>query len=182
MGSLLSLFTTFVKIGGFTIGGGYAMIPLVEREVIERRKWITSEGFLDVLSLAQSLPGIWAVNISVFVGYKVKGVKGAVAAALGTILPSFIIILAIAISFAHIEDNMWVKRFFMGVRPAVIALIAVPMVNAIKKIGFTPYNVTIAILTAILIWSFGVSPIIIILVMGIGSIALYWYRQRKLKQ
>lgn len=182
MVSLFSLFYTFLKIGGFTIGGGYAMIPLVEREIIDRKKWISAEEFMDILSLAQSLPGIWAVNISIFVGYKIRGLKGTVFAALGTILPSFLIILAIALSFTHIEENPWIERFFKGVRPAVVALIAVPMVNAIKRIGFTLYNVVVAGVTAILIWSFGVSPIIIILVMGVGAILLSWLRKRDLKQ
>ena len=182
MVALFSLFYTFFKIGGFTIGGGYAMIPLVEREIIDRKKWISAEEFMDILSLAQSLPGIWAVNISIFVGYRIKGIKGTIFAALGTILPSFLIILAIALSFTHIEDNPWVKRFFMGVRPAVVALIAVPMVNAIKRVGFTFYNIAVAAATAVLIWSFGVSPIIIILVMGVGAVILSWIKNRDLKQ
>ena len=182
MVSLFSLFYTFFKIGGFTIGGGYAMIPLVEKEIIDRKKWISAEEFMDILSLAQSLPGIWAVNISIFVGYRIKGIKGTVFAALGTILPSFLIILAIALSFTHIEENVWVRRFFMGVRPAVVALIAVPMVNAIKRVGFTFYNIAVAVATAVLIWSFGVSPIIIILVMGVGAVILSWVKKRNLKQ
>ena len=181
MASLFSLFITFFKIGTFTIGGGYAMIPLVERDVVEKKKWLSAEDFFDILSLSQSLPGIWAVNISIFTGYRTKGVKGAVAATLGTILPSFLIILAIALSFTQFAENRWVEKFFKGARPAVVALIVTPMINAIKQIGFTVYNVTIALLTAILIWQFGVSPIVIILVMGFGSIILYWYRRRESK-
>ena len=181
MASLFRLFSTFFKIGSFTIGGGYAMIPLVEREVVEHKKWISSGDFMDVLSLSQSLPGILAVNIAIFVGYRTRGVKGAVAATLGTVLPSFLIILAIAMSFSHVAENPWVERFFKGVRPAVVALIVVPMIHAIKQIGFTVYNLIVALLTALLIWQFGVSPIVIISVMGIGAIGLYWYRRKKME-
>ena len=180
MASLFALFSSFFKIGSFTIGGGYAMIPLVEREVVEHKKWISSDDFMDILSLAQSLPGIWAVNISIFVGYRTRGIKGAIAASLGTVLPSFLIILAIAMSFRHFAGNIWVERFFKGIRPAVVALIVVPAINAIRKIGFTPYNVTVAVLTALLIWLFGVSPIVIILVMGVGGVILYRYRHKRM--
>ena len=181
MVSLLSLFVTFFKIGGFTIGGGYAMLPLVEREVIGNKKWISSSEFIDMLSLAQSLPGIWAVNISIFVGYRTRGVLGAVVATLGTISLPFITILIIAMSFTHFAENPWVERFFMGARPAVIALIVVPMINAIKQVGFTFYNVSVAVIAALLIWKMGVSPILIILVMGTGSLLLFWYRQKRKK-
>ena len=181
MVSLLSLFLTFFKIGGFTIGGGYAMLPLVEREVIENKKWISASEFLNLLSLAQSLPGIWAVNISIFVGYRTRGVIGAIVATLGTISLPFIIILAIAMSFTHFSENPWIERFFKGARPAVIALIVVPMIKAIKQIGFTVYNVSVAAIAALLIWKMGVSPILIILVMGTGGLLLFWYRQKRVK-
>ena len=181
MVSLFSLFATFAKIGGFTIGGGYAMLPLVEREVIENKKWVSRTEFLDMLSLAQSLPGIWAVNISIFVGHRARGTIGAIVATLGTVLPSFITILIIAMSFTHFADNPWVERFFMGVRPAVIALIVTPMIKAMRQIGFTLYNVSVTAVTALFIWKMGVSPILIILVMGIGGVLLFWARQKRVK-
>ena len=182
MVSLFALFITFFKIGGFTIGGGYAMLPLVEREVVENKKWLSSSEFLNLLSLAQSLPGIWAVNISIFVGYRTRGVIGAIVATLGTISLPFIIILVIAMSFSRFSENLWVERFFKGARPAVIALIVVPIVKAIRQIGFTFYNVSIAATTALLIWKMGVSPILILLVMGAGGLLLFWYRQKREKQ
>ena len=115
-----TLFLTFVKIGTFTIGGGYAMLPLIQREVVDKG-WLSKEDFIDLFSVAQSLPGIFAVNISIFVGYKLKKVPGGIVCALGSILPSFFIILAIALFFTHVQDNIWVEKAFKGLRPAVVA-------------------------------------------------------------
>ena len=112
-------FKTFFKIGAFTIGGGYAMIPLIEEEVVTRRQWIAKEEFVDLLAIAQSCPGVFAINMSVFIGYKLRKVRGALCTALGTALPSFIIILAIAMCFRHFMDVPWVAAMFMGIRPAV---------------------------------------------------------------
>ena len=109
------LFLTFVKIGMFTIGGGYAMIPLIEREVVNRG-WLNKQDFIDLFAVTQSLPGIFAVNISIFVGYKLKKITGSIICALGTILPSFFIILAIALFFNHFQDNVWVVKVFNGIR------------------------------------------------------------------
>ena len=120
----LTLFLTFMKIGMFTIGGGYAMLPLIQREVVDRG-WMTKEEFIDIFSVAQSLPGIFAVNISIFVGYRLRKKMGGFICALGTILPSFLIILLIALFFTQVKDNVWVEKAFKGLRPAVVALIAV---------------------------------------------------------
>ena len=110
-----TLFLTFVKIGMFTIGGGYAMLPLIQRDVVDRG-WMTKEDFIDVFSVAQSLPGIFAVNIAIFVGYKLKKTWGGFVCALGTILPSFVIMLLIALFFTQVKDNVWVEKAFMGLR------------------------------------------------------------------
>ena len=115
-GLYLKLFMAFLKIGAFTFGGGWAMIPLIEREVVDKQKWITREDFVDALAIAQSLPGILAVNISILVGNRLRGFKGSLIATLGTILPSFLIILAIAIWFVQSYDNPVVERVFKGIR------------------------------------------------------------------
>ena len=156
---MFKLFITFLKIGLFTIGGGYAMIPLIERDVVERNGWVSREEFLDLLAVAQAAPGVFAVNISIFIGYKLCGVCGSIVAAVGNILPSVIIILAIAFFFSSFSDNRVVNNIFMGLRPAVVALIAAPVFSVAKsaKIGWT--NVWIPILSALLIVAFGVSPI-----------------------
>ena len=113
-----TLFLTFMKIGMFTIGGGYAMLPLIQREVVDRG-WMSKEEFVDIFAVAQSLPGIFAVNISIFVGYRLKKKLGGCICALGTILPSFMIILLIALCFTQVKDNVWVEKAFKGLRPAV---------------------------------------------------------------
>ena len=106
-------FGIFFKIGAFTIGGGYAMVPLIENEIVTKRKWIAQEDFIDLLAISQSAPGILAVNISIFIGYKLRGIRGSIITALGTILPSFIIILAIALFFHSFKDNPIVERIFL---------------------------------------------------------------------
>lgn len=173
-----TLFITFTKIGAFTIGGGYAMLPLIEREVIDRG-WINKEDFIDLFAVAQSLPGIFAVNIAIFLGYKLKGVKGSLICTLATILPSFLIILAIALFFTQIRENIWVEKVFKGLRPAVVALIVVPCISAAKAIGLTWKNAIIPFIAALLIWRLGVSPIYIILVSAIGGLIYGLYIKRR---
>ncbi len=162
-------FKTFFKIGIFTLGGGYAMIPLIEEEVVNRHKWIGKEEMLDLIAIAQSCPGVFAVNIAIFIGYKLNKVRGALATSLGTALPSFLIILLIAIFFHQFEDNKIVAAMFRGIRPAVVALIAVPTFNLGKRAELNKYTIWIPIVSAIAIWLLGVSPIWIIIIAGIGG-------------
>ncbi|MGM9862257.1 MAG: chromate transporter [Muribaculaceae bacterium] len=152
---LLQLFKSFFKIGAFTFGGGWAMISIIRREIVERHRWIADEEFLELLAVAQSLPGILAVNISVAVGDKLRGMKGSVAAALGTIMPSFLIILAIAMFLTPelITQNETLSAIFKGIRPAVVALIVAPVITSARaaKIGWGLAWVPAVI--ALLIWS-----------------------------
>ena len=157
---LLQLFTTFFKIGLFTFGGGYAMIPLIQREVIEKHKWISDKDFLDMLVLAQSSPGPIAVNTAVFVGYKMRGVVGAIATTLGTVLPSFIVILLLALFFAEVRDNRYVDAAFRAMRPAVVALIVAPLMGLVK--GMKWYLAALAAAVAVAVWYFGISPMYLI--------------------
>lgn len=149
------LFATFFKIGAFTFGGGWAMISIIEKEIVDKHGWIERSEFLDLLAVAQSLPGILAVNISVAVGDKLKGMKGSLVAALGTILPSFLIILAIAIFLTPdlIKNNPTLSAIFKGIRPAVVALIIAPVITSARaaKIGWK--TIAIPVVTALLIWS-----------------------------
>ena len=165
----LTLFFTFMKIGMFTIGGGYAMLPLIQREVVDRG-WMTKEEFIDIFSVAQSLPGIFAVNISIFVGYRLKKIPGGIICALGTILPSFVIVLLIALFFTQVKDNVWVEKIFKGLRPAVVALIAVPCLTTARSIRLSYKQLVIPIGAALLIWLGGVSPAWIILAAIVGGI------------
>lgn len=162
-------FKTFFKIGMFTLGGGYAMIPLIEEEVVNRHRWIDRKEMLDLIAIAQSCPGVFAINISIFVGYKLNKVRGAVATALGTALPSFLIILAIAIFFHQFEDNRVIAAMFKGIRPAVVALIAVPTFNLAKRAQLNWFTIWIPVVSALLIWLLGVSPIWIIIAAGVGG-------------
>lgn len=163
------MFFTFFKIGLFTLGGGYAMIPLIEEEVVNRHKWMTREELLDVIAIAQSCPGVFAINVSTFVGYKLHKTRGAILTSLGTALPSFIIILLIAMFFRQFEDNRIVAALFRGIRPAVVALIAVPTFNMARNARIGRGNCWIPIAVALAIWAFGVSPIAIIIAAGIGG-------------
>lgn len=166
----LKLFISFFKIGAFTFGGGWAMIPLIEREVVDKQNWIKREDFVDALAIAQSLPGVLAVNISILIGNKLRGLKGCLMATLGTILPSFLIILAIAIWFVQTYDNPVVERIFKGIRPAVVALIVSPVFSTAKTARINIKTVIIPIIVALSIWLGGVSPIWFVLLGAIGGI------------
>ena len=172
------LFTTFFKIGGFTFGGGWAMIPLIEREVVDKYHWIDKEEFLDELAVAQSLPGILAVNISVLVGNKLRGFKGSFVAAMGTILPSFVVILLIAIFFSQIYNNPTVASIFKGIRPAVVALILAPVITTAQAARLNKWAILIPIIVALAIWMGGVSPVLCIILGGGGGYLYYLYTQR----
>lgn len=165
------LFRNFFHIGLFTIGGGYAMIPLIQQKVVEKKKWVSEAELVDLMAVAQSCPGIFAVNISIFIGYKLRGVKGALCSTLGACLPSFVIILSIAMVFQQFKDNEWVARFFRGIRPAVVALIAAPVFKMAQSARVTLGTLWIPVLSALLIWLVGVSPIYVILVAGLGGYA-----------
>lgn len=176
------LFSSFVRIGAFTFGGGWAMISLIEREVVENRRWIPREEFLDLLAVAQSLPGILAVNIAVAVGDRLKGMRGSVAAALGTILPSFLIILLIAVFLTPdlIQHNRVVSSIFMGIRPAVVALIVVPVIKSARSARLGWKTLWIPVVVALLIWSKipWVSNPILFIVIG-GVCGWLWLRRQE---
>ncbi len=169
MNIFFKLFGSFFKIGIFTIRGGYAMIPLIENEFVAKRKWITQGDFVDLLAISQSNPGILAVNISIFIGYKLRGIRGSIVTALGTILPSFLIILAIALFFQSYKDNPVVERIFKGIRPAVVALITAPTFSMGKSADINRYNFWIPAVSALLIWLLGFSPVWIIIAAGTGG-------------
>lgn len=177
MNFYLKSFCIFSRIGLFTIGGGYAMIPLIEAEIIDKQKWVSREDFIDLMALAQTVPGIFAVNIAIFIGYKLRKFWGAFMA-LGTILPSFIIILAIALFFQQFKDYPAVENIFKGIRPAVVALIAAPTFKMAKSAKISRYNIWIPAVSALLIWLLDFSPIYVIILSGLGG---YLYGRYKNK-
>ena len=163
------IFITFAKIGSFTLGGGYAMVQMMEREVVDNKHWLSSEEFLDTLVVAQSTPGLFAIDMASHVGLKLKGVKGGIVGALATALPSIVAILLIAIFFQAFKGNIYVEKIFMGVRPCVVALILTPCFSMAKKAKLNKRNWWIPIVCALLIVAFGVSPIWCILAAGVGG-------------
>jgi chromate transporter len=175
--SLWQLFAVFAKIGAFTIGGGYAMIPIIQREM-SARGWISDDELPDIVALSQSAPGVMAVNISIFAGYRLRGIKGSIAATLGSITPSFLIILAIAMFFSAFRDNPWVERAFKGIRPVVIALIAVPMINMARKSCTTWWKWLIAVASLVLVAFLNVSPVYILLVVIVLGFSASYYKER----
>ena len=162
-------FITFFKIGIFTLGGGYAMIPLIEEEVVNRKQWVSKDEMIDLIAIAQSCPGVFAINIATFIGYKLNKTRGAIATTIGTALPSFLIILAIAMFFSQFKDNPYVAAMFKGIRPAVVALIAVPTFNLGKRAQLNMWTIWIPVVSSLLIWLLGISPIWIIIAAGIGG-------------
>ncbi len=176
MASYLQIFMTFAKIGAFTIGGGYAMLPVIQSEIV-RRGWLKEDDFTDIVALAQSAPGLLAVNISIFTGHKLRGTKGSIVATLGSVLPSFLIILAIAMLFSGYQDNPTVIRIFKGIRPVVVALIAVPMINMARKANREWWAWIISGLSLVLVAFLNVSPIYILLTVIIVAAAIAKYRE-----
>jgi len=161
---------SFFKIGAFTFGGGYAMIPLIEKEVVDNRKWINKEDFLDILVISQSFPGVLAVNSSIFIGYKIGGIIGAIIALLGVIIPSFFIILLIATFFVQFRDNTLVDLIFKGISGAVPMLVLVAVISLSKSIEKNTINLIITALTVIGISILKINPVIAILLSGLYGV------------
>lgn len=181
-----NLFATFFKIGAFTFGGGWAMISIIEREIVDKHRWVEKEDFLDLLAISQSLPGILAVNIATSVGDKIKGTLGSIVAALGTILPSFLIILAIAIFLTPevLKNNHVISSIFMGIRPAVVALIIAPVITSAKAAKLKWKTVWIPFIVALMIsLDLGLvsNPILYIVLGALGGFFVWWLPQRRVK-
>lgn len=160
---LWEIFLTFLKIGPTTFGGGYAMIPMIEREVVERKKWVKRKDVTDVFAISESVPGAIAINSATFIGYRIAGWKGAVAALLGTLLPTFTIIVILSISFLYVKDSPMMEAAFQGIRPAIVALIT----YAGYKIGQTGvYDKTTFVtmlITVFVLLYLNIHPILVIL-------------------
>ena len=173
----LQLFLTYLKIGTFTLGGGYAMLPLIQREIVERNHWISEEEFVNMIALAQAAPGLIAVNSAIFIGWRCGGWKGVLGAVLGAVLPSFVIILTIAMIFSEWKNYPAVEAVFKGIRPAVVALIVAPLVGMAKREivskkaakNSEPQTINnawfllVSLVAALLIWLVGVNPVWVIL-------------------
>lgn len=163
----------FFRIGAFTIGGGYAMVPIIEEEIVHKNGWIDSDEFMDLLAMAQSLPGPLAVNMSTFVGYKLHGFKGGVTAFLSTLMPSFLIILLVANFMLNFADNIYLQKVFNGIRPAVAGLIFSAVLKLQKNVPRTKFSFLIVLSAVVLIALLGVNPVVIIV--GAGLLGYFIY-------
>lgn len=179
MNIFLSLFANFFSIGAFTLGGGYAMLSIVEEIVVNKKGWLSKSDFWDMIAVVQSLPGVFAINTALYVGYRIKGLRGGLAAAFGATLPSFIIIVVVAMFFSNLREYEIVENFFRGIRPCVVALILVPSLKMVKESKLTIKTSWIPILATVLICSLGVSPIYIVAAAGVGGILCGLYFHRK---
>ena len=177
----LQLFWTYLKIGTFTIGGGYVMLSMIEREIVERRRWIEQDEFLNMIALAQAAPGLIAVNSAIFIGWRIGGWRGVIATVLGALLPSFLIILAIAMLFQDYKDYPAVEAVFKGIRPATVALIAAPLCKMAKNAKISWGTAVIPVAGALLIWLAGLSPVWVILVTVITTLGYTYLKERGTK-
>ena len=176
--SLWQIFLVFAKIGAFTIGGGIPMIAAIKSELVER-KWLNDEDFIDIITLAQTAPGLFAVNISILTGHKLRGTKGSVVATIGSCLPPFLIILMVAMFFTSFKDNEYIIRAFKGIRPVVVALIGVPMIDMIKATKMRWWSWVIVVSSMILVCFMKVSPIYILICIIVVAAFVSWHNNRK---
>lgn len=169
MKELIDLFLTFARIGGLTFGGGYAMLPMIQKEVVDKRKWATEEEVMDYYAIGQCTPGVIAVNTATFIGYKQKGIIGGIAATLGVIFPSLVIITIIATFISNFAELKVVNEAFAGIRVCVCILI----INAVIKLGKSSiidvWSFLIFLLVFIASAFFSVSPIIAVLISGFAG-------------
>ena len=176
--SLWQIFLVFAKIGAFTIGGGIPMIAAIKSELVER-KWLKDEDFIDIITLAQTAPGLFAANIAILTGNRLRGTKGSIVATIASCLPPFLIILFIAMFFTGFKDNEYVIRAFKGIRPVVVALIGVPMIDMIKATKMRWWSWVIVVASLVLVCFMKVSPIYILICVIVGAAFISWWRNRR---
>lgn len=172
--SYFSLVATFFQIGLFTFGGGYAMIPLIEREVVEKRQWVSEKDLVDLIAISQSLPGVFAINLSTFIGQRQRGRTGAIASVIGCALPSFLVILAIAAGLARYQNLAVVQQFFIGVRAAVTAQILLATLKMGRQIVLDKVTASIALVAWVLVIAMDLHPVLTVLGGAAAGLALYW--------
>ena len=177
MVSLWQIFLIFAKIGAFTIGGGIPMIAAIKSELIERG-WLKDEDFLDIITLAQTAPGLFAANIAILTGHRLRGTKGSIVATVASCLPPFLIILFVAMFFTEFKDNEYVIRAFKGIRPVVVALIGVPMIDMLKATKMRWWSWVIVIASMTLVCFLKVSPIYILICIIVLAASISWFRNR----
>ena len=173
MKKLLNLFWAFFKIGAFTFGGGYAMVPLIEKEIVEKQKWVDKDEFVDIIVLSQSFPGALAVNCSTMVGYKICGIVGAVVTLLAVVLPSFIIMLMVAMYLMKFRNNIYVNAAFKGINAAVPIMVLVAIVSLSKSIRKSTMTYIIMAAALIVLLFFDINPIWVIIASALFGVFYY---------
>ena len=186
MGVLVAIFLSMLKIGCFAFGGGYAIIALLENEFISKRKWIDHDEFLDVVAIAESTPGPIAINVATYIGYKQKGVLGAVIATVGICLPSFVIMYLVSLFYEQFMEIALVAAAFKGIQICVVYLIASAGLKMLKKMKKTPLNVTVFSLTCIgmilcTLFDVYISSVWFILAAGILNLSVFFIKKNKEK-
>lgn len=176
--SLWQLFITFFKVGAFTIGGGMAMIPIIRKEMVEKQKWVDDKKIVDIFAISQSLPGVIAINSSMYIGYELAGIPGLLVSALGVTLPSFIIILVIAFFLSSIGGNVYLNKFFFGIRSAVVPLILLSAVKLSKSAIKDKFGIIIAVLSIIATLFFDIDVVFIVLFSGLIGYMYYIYNDK----
>lgn len=179
MKELIMLYGAFFRIGAFTFGGGYAMLPMIEREIVTKKKWATMEEIMDYFAIGQCTPGVIAVNTATFIGHKLRGVAGGITATLGVITPSVIIITLIATVLQKIYDNPIVQSAFEGIGVAVCAI----LVQAVFKLGKSGikdgFSITVAVMSLLFSLFFGISPITVVVLAGAAGIIYKSYTEKR---
>lgn len=178
---LLKLFSVFFKIGAFTFGGGYAMLPLIQKEVVDKNKWVKEEEILDIFAISQSVPGVIAINSSIFIGRQVAGTLGAIISALGVILPSFITILVIASLLITFRENIIIDKIFTGIRAASTALILLAAIKMAKTAIKNKWGIIIAIISFTLVVLFDIHALWAVVLGAFSGIVIQLYQRRKNK-
>lgn len=182
MKTLINLFLIFARIGGFTFGGGYAMLPMLQKEVVEKKNWATQEELMDYYAIGQCTPGVIAVNTATFVGYKIKGIWGAVFATLGVITPSIIIVGIIAAFINNFQDFQVVQWAFSGIRAAVVALIISSVIKLAKKSVVDIVTFILFILITILSFFTDLSPIVFVVTAGVCGLVFNIAKSKNTKE
>ncbi len=167
------LFETFFRIGAFTIGGGYAMLPIMEKEFVTNRAWVTEEEMIDIIAIVQSLPGVIAFNTSMFIGYKIAKIPGALIAAIGLALPSLIIITLFAMLYVSVQDNLYIQGAFMGIRAGVTALIGLAGYKLGKRVLVSPFKAAVAVASFIAVWYFEIHAALIIVCAAVLGLVIF---------
>ena len=182
MKTLIQMFLTFARIGGFTFGGGYAMLPMLQKEVVEKYKWATNDELLDYYAIGQCTPGVIAVNTATFIGYKLKGIPGAIFATLGVVTPSVIIIGIIAAFVSNFRDLEVVQWAFSGIRAAVVALILSASIKIGKKSIVDIFTVLIFIAVTVLSFFTDLSPVVFVITAAVCGLVIKLSKEKKAKE